>query len=147
VQPPVPEHAPPQPAKLEPAAGVAVSVTVAPLSNEAEHVEPHSIPAGLLTTVPEPDPLFVTESVGRCPGKEALTDLSASIVTVQTPVPEQAPPQPAKVEPGLGVALNVTVVPLEKKAEHVAPQAIPGGLLVTVPPPIRVTVNRRRISD
>jgi hypothetical protein len=44
--------------------------------------------------------------------KLAVTDLTASIVTVQEPVPEQPPPdQPEKPEPAAAVALNVTEVP------------------------------------
>lgn len=44
----------------------------------------------------------------------ALTAWSELIVTVHVPVPEQpAPAQPAKVDPAAGVAVNVTMVPLE----------------------------------
>ena len=39
------------------------------------------------------------------------TVLSAFIVSAQEPVPEQAPVQPAKVEPAAGFALRVTAVP------------------------------------
>jgi hypothetical protein len=59
-------------------------------------------------------------------------------------VPEQPPPfQPVKVEPAAGVAVRVTAVPLANAAEHVVPQAMPTGLLVTVPLPAPVldTVN------
>ena len=60
---PVPEQPPPdQPANVEVAAGVAVSVTELPLANQPEHVEPQSIPAGELETVPLPLPAFVTAS-------------------------------------------------------------------------------------
>jgi hypothetical protein len=34
------------------------------------------------------------------------------MLTAQVPVPEQAPLQPAKVEPAAGEAVNVTVGPL-----------------------------------
>jgi hypothetical protein len=57
---PVPVQLPLQPAKVEPAAGVAVNVTAVPLAYEAEQVAPQLIPAGLLVTVPLPVPLFVT---------------------------------------------------------------------------------------
>src|SRR5882724_2381161 len=54
---PVPEHPPPfQPLKVEPAAGVAVSVTAVPLVKLAEQVAPQSMPAGELVTVPLPVP-------------------------------------------------------------------------------------------
>jgi hypothetical protein len=67
-QVPVPEQPPPdQPAKLEPGAALAVRVTLVPFSNWAEHLEPQSIPAGELVTVPEPLPFFLTFRV--CEGQ------------------------------------------------------------------------------
>src|SRR5207249_12302473 len=49
VHDPVPEHPPSvQPVKVEPAAGVAVSVTTVPLAKLAEQVAPQLIPAGEL---------------------------------------------------------------------------------------------------
>jgi len=41
-----------------------------------------------------------------------------------------------KVEPAAGAAVRVTVVPLVKLAEQVAPQLMPAGALVTVPVPV-----------
>jgi len=62
--------------------------------------------------------------------------VAALIVTVQAPVPVQPPPlQPVKVELASGVLVKVTAVLLANGAEHVAPQAMPAGLLVTVPAP------------
>src|SRR5437899_2858783 len=58
------------------------------------------------------------------------------MVTVQVPVPVQAPLQPVNVEPASAVAVSVTVVPCENEAEQVAPQSIPVGELVTVPEPV-----------
>src|SRR5439155_25284011 len=111
---PVPEHPPPlQPVKVEPAAGVAVSVTAVPLVKLAEQVTPQVIPAGVLVTVPIPVPALVTvrAKVGR--SNVALIVVGADIVTVHEPVPEQPPPlQPVKVEPAAGVAVSVTAVPL-----------------------------------
>jgi hypothetical protein len=49
--------------------------------------------------------------------------------------PEQAPDQPAKLLPALGVAVRVTVVPLVKLALQLAPQLMPAGLELTVPVP------------
>src|SRR6185295_15531596 len=60
VQPPVPVHAPLQPANVEPLAAAAVSVTDAPEANVAEQVEPQLMPAGLDVTVPVPVPARVT---------------------------------------------------------------------------------------
>jgi hypothetical protein len=61
---PVPVQPPPlQPVNVEPAAGVAVKVTAAPVVKDAEHVVPHEIPAGLLDTVPVPAPDLETVRV------------------------------------------------------------------------------------
>ena len=60
---PVPEQAPVQPPKVEPEAGVAVRVNAVPRVTDCEHVVPQLMPLGVLVTVPEPEPLFVTESV------------------------------------------------------------------------------------
>jgi hypothetical protein len=48
---------------------------------------------------------------GRIMLKTAFTDLAASTVTTQAPVPMHAPLQPANVEPGDAVAVSVTGVP------------------------------------
>jgi len=143
VQGPVPEQPPPlQPVKVELASGVAVKVTAVPLANGAEHVAPQAIPAGLLVTVPAPAPALVTVRAKDCTANVAVTEVAAFNVTLQVPEPEQPPPlQPEKVEPAAGVAVKVTAVPLANGAEHVAPQAMPAGLLVTVPAPALLTVS------
>jgi hypothetical protein len=67
----------------------------------------------------------------------AVTEVLAARVTVQVAVPVQPPPdQPAKVEPVLAVAVNVTGVPLAKLALQIVPQLMPAGLLATVPTPV-----------
>src|SRR5439155_4021504 len=136
-QVPVPAQPPPlQPVKVEPAAGAAVSVTAAPLANEAEHVVPQEMPAGALVTVPLPAPLRLTVSVKVGSAKVAVTVVALLSVTVHVPVPEQPPPlQPVNVEPAAGVAVNVTTVPFAYAAMHVEPHEMPAGLLVTVPIP------------
>ena len=73
----------------------------------------------------------------------ALTEVAAFMVTLQAPVPLQAPLQPVKVEPEAGVAVRLTTVPLAKFAEQVAPQEIPAGELVTVPVPVPLSVTVR----
>jgi len=142
-QVPVPEQAPLQPAKMAPAEGAAVNVTEAPEPNEAEQVAPQSIPAGEEATVPVPVPAFETERVNVCGMKLAVTDLAASIVTEQVPVPVQAPLHPVKVELAAGAAVNVTEVPLLKLNEQVPPQLIPAGEEVTVPVPLPVFATER----
>ena len=67
----------------------------------------------------------------------AVTFLAASIVSVQVGVlTVQSPVQPLNELPASAVAVNVTVLLAAKVAEHVAPQLIPAGLLVTVPDPV-----------
>ena len=59
-------------------------------------------------------PAVIVVSGGDVSGmssNSALTARFALIVTVQVAVPEQAPPQRAKLEPGAGVALSVTCSP------------------------------------
>jgi hypothetical protein len=65
-----------------------------------------------------------------------VTDVLAVRVTVQAPVPLQAPDQLANVDPVPGVAVSVTGVPMAKLALHVVPQLMPEGLLVMVPVPV-----------
>jgi hypothetical protein len=85
----------------------------------------------------------IEESAAGAELKFALTDFAASIMTLQPPVPLQAPLQPANVEPESGVAVKLTTVPLAKFAEHVVPQEIPDGELATVPVPVPLFVTVR----
>ena len=74
--------------------------------------------------------------------KLAVTDLAASVVTVQVLVPEHPLPlQPAKVEPAEEDAVNVTLVPVENADEQADPHVMPAGLLVTVPLPAPVLLT------
>jgi hypothetical protein len=142
---PVPLQAPPQPANVEPGSGAAVKLTTVPLAKLAEHVVPQEIPEGVLVSAPVPVPLLDTVRI-KVPAfavKVALTDFSASMVTLHAPVPLQAPLQPAKVEPESGAAVKLTTAPLSKFAEHVCPQDIPGGELATVPVPVPLFVTVR----
>src|SRR6266850_7627230 len=136
-QVPVPAQPPPlQPVNVEPAAGAAVRVTTVPLVKEVEQVAPQAMPAGALVTVPLPAPALVTVSAKDDCMKVAVTEAAAVIVTTQVPVPVQPPPlQPVKVEPAAGAAVSVTIVPVVNDAEQVVPQAMPAGVLVTVPLP------------
>jgi hypothetical protein len=134
---PVPVQPPLQPVKVEPAAGVAVSVIVVPAVYEAEQALPQLMPAGVLVMLPLPTRVRLK---GKVRGVNvAVTVVAADIVTVQAPVPEQPPPlQPVKLEVGSGVAVSVTDAPLGYEAEQTLPQPMPAGLLVTVPAPAPV---------
>ena len=59
----LPEHAPPQDAKVEPALAAAVNVTEEPDVKLFEQVLPHEIPLGDEVIVPVPEPLLVRVSV------------------------------------------------------------------------------------
>jgi hypothetical protein len=63
------------------------------------------------------------------------------MLVTHAPVPEQAPLHPANVEPLAGVAVSVTLVPLEKLAVHAVPHVMPEGLEVTVPLPVPARVT------
>jgi hypothetical protein len=102
----------------------------------------------VLTTVPDPLPARETDTMNICVDmvlKVAVTEslLLALIVTEQDPVPEQAPPQPAKIDPAAGVAASFTDVPAGKFELHVCPQLIPDGVLKTVPLPVPEMVTAR----
>ena len=120
---------------------VAVKVRTVPGATDSEQVAPQLMPAGLLVTVPEPVPLFVTDSVTGQQVEGRRHRGGGAHGTVQVPVPEQPPPvQPAKDEPAAAVAVKVRTVPGVTDSEQVAPQLMPAGLLVTVP-------DRRRSSQ
>jgi hypothetical protein len=144
-----PLQEPPQPENVAPAAGVAVSVTVAFTAGVVLQVVaplPQLIP--LPVTVPCPE----TETVSRKPAppavpptKVAVTLFDWFISTVQVvPDPPQAPVQPVKVAPVAGVAINVTVALNAKFAEQMTPplpQLIAPAPPLTLPLPFTVTVS------
>src|SRR2546425_914000 len=69
--------------------------------------------------------------------KVTVTVRFAVTVTLQTPVPLHKPPADQNAaEPAAGVGVRVMVVPLATVTEHVVPQLIPSGVLVTVPEPL-----------
>jgi hypothetical protein len=142
-QTPVPLHAPLHPAKVEPSAGVAVSITWVPDWKLALQMEPQLIPDGVLVTVPEPVPVEATERLKLGIAiKVAVTLSAALIVTAQVPVPlHPAPLQPEKLDPAAAEAVSITCVPDWTLAVQIDPQSIPDGVLVTVPDPLppRVT--------
>jgi hypothetical protein len=107
---PVPEHAPVQPAKVDPEPAGAVSVTDVPWANAWTHAAPQSIPVGALVIEPLPVPALATVSV-FCVSKIAVTERAVVMATVHDAVPEQPPIQPVKLEPAAGEAVSVTWVP------------------------------------
>lgn len=102
----VPEQSTPQPPKVEPKSGVAMSCT-APFSG-ATHVGPQLIPVGTEVTVPVPPvPFFVTVSIPPAEkvAMQALLELVMLIVVVGF-VPEQSPPQLVKLDPDAAEAVS-----------------------------------------
>src|SRR5215216_8000868 len=137
IQDPVPgQLAPFQPVKVEPGSASAVSVTEAPKAKLAEQVLVQPlIPAGVLVTLPAPVPGILTSNFGLALNI-AVTERASLMVTTQV-LPEQAPPQLTKVEPGSASAVSVTEAPKAKLAEQVLVQPlIPAGVLVTLPAPV-----------
>src|ERR1044072_9056309 len=89
----VPLQAPLQPVNTEPALAVAVSVTRVPTTTVSLQSVPPATPPGELVTVPDPEPLLVTESVAVAPGApEPLTPREAeSLPTVEVTLPAKLP--------------------------------------------------------
>ena len=102
----LPVASPLQPANCCPAPGLAVSVTVVPLSYVGW--------SGLLATVPLPVVLTVSAYVvGGSAVNVAVMLLSAVMLTVSgLALPVASPLQPVKVKPALAVAVSITLVPL-----------------------------------
>jgi hypothetical protein len=77
------------------------------------------------------------DKVTRAGNRSNRADTVRSVfrVTTQSPIPEQAPLQPAKVESPAGFAVNLTVFPVGKLSLQSFPQFMPLGALVTVPEP------------
>ena len=98
-QEPVPVQVPPlQPAKVLPAAGLAISVTVDPGANDSVQVAPQLMAPPDRVTVPVPVPILAIESTPTgFAVNVAMTFLWALMVTVQVPVPEQSPDHPEKL--------------------------------------------------
>jgi hypothetical protein len=69
----------------------------------------------------------------------AVTDCAEFIVTLQLPVPLQAPLQLLNSQPPTGSGVRLTCDPWAKPAVHVVPQLIPEGVLNTLPLPVMLT--------
>src|SRR4051794_37681348 len=139
---PAPLQAPLQLVKVNPAAGVAVSVTGVPAAKLSTQVPGQLMLPGLLTTVPLPLTPTVSGKVCCCCWVKVATTFCAwFIVTLHGPAPLQAPPQLVKVNPAAGVAVSVTRVPAAKLFTQVPGQLMVPGLLTTVPLPLTPTVS------
>src|SRR2546426_323125 len=138
-----------QAVKVDPLAGLAVRVTLMPLSWVAVQVLGQVIDPSLEVAVPFPVPARLTVRVKRCAVKVAVTDFAAVIVTVHVaPETVSHPLQAVKVDPLAGLAVRVTLMPLSKVAVQVLGQVIDPSLEVTVPFPVpaRLTVRVKRCA-
>lgn len=111
VNEPVPQPVPLKPAKTEPAAAVAVSITAVPLLKVAEQAVLQLLtPEGELEIVPLPVPALVTlrVKVWRLNVAVQVVLLLSDTLPVEQPVPDQ----PVKTEPAAGVAVRTIEVPL-----------------------------------
>src|SRR6185436_993023 len=120
-----------------PASAAPLSVTTVPVLKLAEQVEPQSMPAGELVTLPPPVPAFLTLSRCSDDSSVTVTVLAALIVTrhLFSASTLSQPVQEGFSVFGPGAAVRETAVPIVKLAKQVAPQLIPAGELVTVPVP------------
>jgi hypothetical protein len=76
-----------------------------------------------------------------------VADFDPSIVSEHVGwLPEQLPLQAENVQPGVGVAVSVTVVPVANDAVQVWPQLTPAGLLETVPLPLVETASANSVG-
>ena len=143
VHAPVPLQPPPlQPVNVEPPVEAAVRATVLPIGKSAAQTVPQEMPLGLLVTVPVPLPVPDLLTVNWFVGIALnVADTLALPVTVQAPLPEQAPPQLTNDEPAAAAAFKATDVPVSNWFEQVAPQLMPAGVEVTVPFPVPCLVT------
>jgi hypothetical protein len=109
-------------------------------------VEPQSIPAGELVTVPPGLPMTETDSGGESV-KVADTFCVEFMASEQVlALPLHPPPQPLKIQPLAGVSVRVTSVPEPTAALQVVGQSMPLGELVTVPPSAVALVGKPAAS-
>jgi hypothetical protein len=73
----------------------------------------------------------------------AVTDLAASIVAVQVPVPIHAPLHPVNIEVPSGAAVSATTVLESNNALQVEPQFMPVGVELIVPFPLPALLTER----
>jgi hypothetical protein len=113
----------------------------------ALQVEPQSIPAGELVTVPPAVPITETDSEGESVKVADTLCAESMMMSVQVlALPLHAPPQPLKIQPLSGVSVKVSLVPRSKAALQVVGQLTPLGELVTVPPSAIAPVGKPAAS-
>lgn len=109
----------------------------------AVQVAPQAMPAGAELTVPLPVPALVTVTGKLSTVNMAVTLRAVLMVTLQVPVPVQAPPQLAKREPVAASGVKLTELPTAMDWLQVLPQSMPDGdeLTLPAPVPLRATVS------
>lgn len=109
----------------------------------ATQVGPQLIPAGVLLTVPLPEPVVTTVRAFCGTGENVAVTALADVPTVMehVDVPVHAPVQPANNDPAAGVAVSTMVDAVLTFAEQVPGQLMPPTLLVTVPLPVPAMVT------
>src|SRR5262249_13147749 len=113
-RPPGPARRPLQPAKRQPFAATAFSVTVLPPAKECVHAPVQAMPPGELVTRPLPVSLTVMRSGTRTNVTAAVS--AAEIVSAQPRVvPEHPPDHEPTGHPLGGTATTVTIVSLSSR--------------------------------
>src|SRR5438132_2023779 len=144
LQPAIPEQPPPlQPMKVDCEPAAALKAITVPATTVSVQSPKQAMPAPL--TLPLPLPAKATVSVcivGAFSVNVAVTVTSPVTVMLQLPAPVQPPPlQPAKVEPPLAAALNVTPVPDVTTSVQSPGHAMPVPVTLPDPEPFVATVS------
>src|SRR5438132_6903607 len=127
---------------VPPSRTAAVRWLWAPTGSGTSQLVAHSIPPDEATTpVPSTEMLSTAVGGGGCMvgWNVAVTVVSAVMATTHPPVPEQAPPHPAKLAFADAAAVSVTACANEP--EQAVPQSMPAGEEVTLPSPETCTVS------
>src|SRR5205085_7264023 len=124
---------------VDPLLGTAITVTAVP-GLYCMQFAPQEDPTGVIATLPLPLPLLAVERLtdGVAPAggvlrlKVAVTVVGAAVIVKLHGFVEAQPPplKPAKVDPLLGTAITVTVVP-GLYCMQLAPQEAPDGAIAT----------------
>jgi hypothetical protein len=85
------------------------------------------------------DTLGAASAENRAVNLAAMLLLASSVTAQLLAMPLHAPPQPARPQAAAGLAVSVTWIPALKLAAQLAPQSMPAGELVTLPPGLPIT--------